>query len=213
MSRLVLASASPRRRELLGALGVDFDVIPSQIDETPLPGETPFQTQRRVTHDKAATVAKGLGDDRHLVVACDTTVLLEGDMLNKPADAAEARAMLGRLRGRAHEVRSCLVVARDGVAQAAEVASKVRMRDYADAEVDAYIATGDPFDKAGAYAVQHPEFRPVAEIAGCPLNVMGLPLCRLRGMLPDLPECGPVCATYSGRDCLANLTMPVRRRG
>ena len=213
MSRLVLASASPRRRELLGALGVDFEVLPSHIDETPLAGETPFQTQRRVTHDKAATVAASLADPTRDVIACDTTVLLDGDMLNKPADAAEARHMLTRLRGRLHEVRSCVVVARDGVAHASEVSSRVLMRVFSDDEMEAYIATGDPFDKAGSYAVQHPAFKPVLEIRGCPLNVIGLPLCRLRGMLPELPECGNVCARYSGRDCRVNLSAPVRRHG
>lgn len=133
MSRLVLASSSPRRRELLGALGVDFDVIASHIDEAPWLGETPFQTQRRVTHDKAATVAQSLSDPTRLVIACDTTVLLDGEMLNKPADADEARLMLGRLRGRWHEVRSCVVVTQDGIAQAAEVSSRVQMRAFTDA--------------------------------------------------------------------------------
>lgn len=211
MSRLVLASASPRRRELLGALGVEFDVHPSHVDEDPLPGETPFQTQRRVTHAKAATVAATLEDASRWVIACDTTVLLDGDMLNKPADAAEARHMLARLRGRAHEVRSCVVVARAGVAQAAEVATAVQMREYSDAEVEAYIATGDCFDKAGAYAAQHREFHPVARIVGCPLNVIGLPLCRLRGLLPDLPPSEPVRERYAGRPCAAVLAEPVRR--
>lgn len=194
---MILASASPRRRELLAALDVAFEARPSDVDETPLPGETPLDTQHRITLLKA----RAANCDHDIVIAADTTVLLDGEMLNKPADADEARRMLRRLRGRAHEVQSCLVVKRGTQETMEIVSSLVVMRDYTDDEIEAYIATGDPFDKAGAYAVQHPGFHPVAEIRGCPLNVIGLPLCALRRQLPHLPDPSPVCLRISGRTC------------
>jgi MAF protein len=198
---MILASASPRRRELLAALGVEFEVRPSNVDEASLPGETPLDTQHRVTLLKArAANASG----RQTVIAADTTVLLDGDMLNKPADAEDARRMLRRLRGRTHEVQSCVVIKQGGRETMEIVSSLVQMRDYGDDEIEAYIATGDPFDKAGAYAVQHPGFKPVADIRGCPLNVVGLPLCCLRRHLPELPESAGVCLAFSGRTCDEN---------
>ena len=216
---IILASASPRRRELLGALGVSFEVRPSNVDEDPLPGETPLQTQRRITVDKAKAV---LYDGRRktedgqtavsrlpsfIVIACDTTVLLDGEMLNKPADEAEAWRMLRKLRGRVHQVQSCLVI-RTGDQQIIDIViSDVQMRDYSDDEIAAYIATGDPFDKAGSYAVQHPAFKPVADIRGCPLNVIGLALCQLRKHMPDLPPCEAVCERYSGQSCPWSITL------
>ncbi len=198
---VILASASPRRRELLAALGVEFEVRPSNIDETPLPGEMPLDTQHRVTLMKARAAN---ARDHQTVIAADTTVLLDGEMLNKPADADDARRMLRRLRGRAHEVQSCVVI-KQGERETMEIVSSlVLMRDYGDDEIEAYIATGDPFDKAGAYAVQHPGFKPVADIRGCPLNVVGLPLCCLRRHLPELPEAARVCLAFSGRTCEEN---------
>ena len=210
---IILASASPRRRELLGALGVPFEVRPSNVDEDPLPGEPPLQTQRRITVDKANAA---MTDDRCavvgdrlsvVVIACDTTVLLDGEMLNKPADEAEAWHMLRKLRGRVHQVQSCLVI-RTGDQQIIDIViSDVQMRDYSDDEIAAYIATGDPFDKAGSYAVQHPTFKPVADIRGCPLNVIGLALCQLRKHLPELPPCEAVCERYSGKPCSTRLMI------
>ena len=224
---MILASASPRRRELLGALGVEFEVRPANINEDPLPGESPLATQHRITLEKARAAEKGLeirdwrlsrtiqspiSNLQSLIIACDTTVLLDGEMLNKPADAAEAWAMLRKLRNRAHEVQSCIVIKRSGEEGKEEgeeiidvVSSQVVMRDYSDAEIATYIATGDPFDKAGSYAVQHELFHPVAEIRGCPLNVIGLALCRLRAHLPQLPDCEQVCAVYSGQPCRQHL--------
>jgi MAF protein len=143
-----------------------------------------------------------------LILACDTTVLLDGEMLNKPVDAGEARSMLRRLRGRVHEVQSAIVL-RHGEEEVVDVVtSRVLMRGYGDDEIEAYIESGDPFDKAGSYAVQHAEFRPVAEIRGCPLNVIGLSLCHVRARLPWLPESGPVCEAMCGRACPARLDDP-----
>ncbi|MCS7061071.1 MAG: Maf family protein [Anaerolineae bacterium] len=202
MTKLILASASPRRRDLLTALGIEFEVRPPHVDESPLPGESPLETQHRITLLKARTA----NTDHGIVIAADTTVLLDGDMLNKPVNADDARHMLRRLRGRIHEVQSCVVIKQDAHEHIDIVSSLVRMRPYTDEEIEAYIATGDPFDKAGAYAVQHAAFRPVAEIRGCPLNVIGLPLCALRRRLPDLPDTTPVCKQFSGRSCAENLS-------
>ena len=204
--QLILASASARRRDLLSRLGVDFQVCPADVDESPRPGETPLVTQMRITRDKARTAQSKLSATSptlamHPIVACDTTVLLDGEMLNKPAGPEDARRMLRCLRSRAHQVQSVIVV-RHGTHETLEVVStQVLMRDYSDEEIEAYIATGDPFDKAGSYAVQHPLFRPVAELRGCPLNVVGLALCRLRACLPQLPDPSAVCQSFSGQPC------------
>ncbi len=199
---MILASSSPRRRELLARLGVPYVAFSPDVDEQPLPGETPLQTQHRITLEKARAAAAGPDE---VVIAADTTVLLDSEMLNKPADAGEAWAMLRALRGRMHEVQSCVVI-KQGTHEVMEVVSSlVTMRDYSDEEIAAYIATGDPFDKAGSYAVQHPLFQPVERIDGCPLNVMGLPLCRLRANLPVLPDPSPVCERFWGRPCLPEL--------
>ncbi len=138
----------------------------------------------------------------------DTTVLLDGDMLNKPADSDEAWQMLRRLRNRAHEVQSTIVIQRAEDTRTTVVTSRVTMRDYSDSEIEAYINGGDPFDKAGGYAVQHAAFQPVSEIRGCPLNVIGLSLCHLRACMPELPDCAGVCASYFKKPCPQQLDDP-----
>jgi septum formation protein len=216
---LVLASASPRRRELLATLGVQFIVCPANVNEDPLAGESPLETQHRITLAKAQAatrqVAEGMcipdaadAQESVPIIACDTTVLLDGDMLNKPADTDEAWHMLRRLRNRMHEVQSALVIQHGKDIQAAVITSRVMMRNYSDAEIEAYIGSGDPFDKAGGYAVQHAGFQPVSEIRGCPLNVIGLSLCHLRACMPDLPDCAQVCAAYFGKPCPSLLDDP-----
>jgi MAF protein len=203
---MILASSSPRRRQLLRMLGVDYVAVRPDVDESARADESPLETQHRITLEKARAPQ---ADDDEIIIAADTTVLLDGVMLNKPADEAEAWGMLRRLRGRAHEVQTCLVIKQGPHERMEIVSSLVTMRDYSDEEIAAYIATGDPFDKAGSYAVQHPKFQPVAEIQGCPLNVVGLPLCRLRAHLPHLPETSPVCRAFWGRVCLPELTAPM----
>ncbi len=221
---IVLASASPRRRELLTLLGITFRVCPADVDEAALPGETPLETQHRITREKARVAQMRLarGDcpalepdgtrpadaQSVIMIACDTTVVLDGEMLNKPADAAEARTMLRRLRGRAHEVQSAIVVRQGEREHMDIVSSQVVMRDYGDDEIEAYIATGDPFDKAGGYAAQHPTFQPIERIRGCPLNVVGLALCHLRSRLPHLPDPAPVCEAFTGKPCPGALSDP-----
>jgi septum formation protein len=195
VTRLILASGSPRRRELLASLGVEFTVIKSDIDETQHPGEPPYDYVRRLSLEKAAAVAAKLESAADVVLAADTVVILaadtlgvteSGEILGKPADADEARAILRRLRGRSHVVCTALTVRASDHTLTELTRTVVWMRDYTDAEIDAYIATGDPFDKAGAYAIQHETFRPVARIEGSYTNVVGLPLETLRPMLASV---------------------------
>jgi len=196
MRTLILASASPRRHALLARLGLPFQVRTAAVEEHPLPGETPVQTVRRLSRLKAKAVSAGLTDGvEDLIIAADTLVFLDHQVLGKPRDADEAVEMLRRLRRRAHQVVSGITVldALTGHMVTRTVSTIVWMRDYSEAEMAAYVATGDPLDKAGAYAVQRNDataqpggFRPVERVEGCPLNVMGLPLCRLDQMLRRL---------------------------
>lgn len=192
---IVLASASPRRRELLPALGVPFEVIPADIDES---GDDDDAT--RLARDLARRKALAVAADRpaDTVIGADTIVVLDGRQLGKPAGADEARAMLEALRGRTHHVVTGVAVIADGGEAMEAVTTAVTMRDYSDDEVTRYIARGEPFDKAGAYAVQDAEFAPAAAVEGCRCAVIGLPLWTLRRLLldtgvdvgpPALPDC------------------------
>jgi MAF protein len=182
---LVLASASPRRRELLTALGVPFTGRAADVPEE-LPPHVPAPVlAEELALAKARAVARE--EPRAVVLAADTIVVLDGRPLGKPADAEEARQMLRALRGRAHEVvTGVAVMAPGGVARTAHAVTRVVMRCYTDAEMEEYIASGDPFDKAGAYAIQHPVFRPVARVEGCYCNVVGLPLWTVRRLLAEV---------------------------
>lgn len=191
---LVLASASPRRRELLATLRRPFMVEVPDIDETPAPGESPAAYARRAAAEKAAAVAarlqsRGPKAAPRIVIGCDTDVVLDGRILGKPRDAAEARRMLRALSGRRHRVISGLCVlreTRDGAwrEQTAVVITEVRFRRVSRAEIEAYVASGDPMDKAGAYAIQGGAAGMVAAIRGSYTNVVGLPLAELAAMLP-----------------------------
>ena len=133
-----------------------------------------------------------------IIVAADTLVVVEGEVLGKPAGEAEARAMLQRLRGRAHQVLTGVVLQQGELTWAAVVATRVELRDYADADIAAYIARGEPFDKAGGYAIQDATLRPVERLSGCYLNVVGLPLCAVAAGLTALgasaePASAPAC--------------------
>jgi septum formation protein len=206
VSRLVLASQSPRRRALLAGLGVLFDADAADVDETPLPGERPDALACRLCQVKAAAVAA-----RHpgaTILAADTMVALDDMLLGKPADECEAAAMLRLLRGRTHQVYTAVCVAQDGSLVARLSVSDVSMRPYSDAEITAYVATGDPLDKAGAYAIQHPLFAPVAAWTGCYAGIMGLPLRMVAEMLAAAGIAGPadvsqVCENLSGGSCCA----------
>jgi MAF protein len=205
--RLVLASASPRRRQLFSLLEVPFIATAADVDEGIEEGESPQEMVCRLSLAKARAVALSYPED--LIVAADTTVALDGDVLGKPADETEAVAMLRRLRGRKHTVLSGVTVYHPTSGRiCTELAeSAVWMRAYTDEEVDRYAASGDPLDKAGAYAIQHQSFSPVERIGGCYANVMGLPLCHLSRALAQLGLTLPVdvpqaCQDFTGHRCL-----------
>ena len=172
---LILASASPRRRELLRTLCPDFRVMPSDLEET-LAAGSPRAAAAGLALDKARAVAARIGEG--VVLGADTIVVIDGQALGKPAGPDEARAMLRRLRGREHEVITGLAVvdARTGRSEATAVVSRVRMTEYGEAEIEAYVATDEPLDKAGAYAIQGRGGALVAGLEGSFSNVVGLPL-------------------------------------
>jgi septum formation protein len=219
MMKFILASSSPRRRELLGSLGIPFTIIKPDIDETQRPNESPLAYVARLSQEKAAAVGTrhvvSYEFDAQIVLAADTVVILGadtlgvdeyGDILGKPINADDARNMLRRLRARTHQVCTAMTLYmvesqnRPSLEYHTRISSTdVTMRDYSDAEIDVYIATGDPFDKAGSYAIQHPIFRPVAKIDCCYTNVVGLPLCTLKNMLVEIGW--PGITTVEACDC------------
>jgi septum formation protein len=186
---LILASASPRRQQFLRDLGLTCTIVVADIDEMPLPEETPIALARRLAASKAQAVAGRLSPSTQprLIIAADTVVALGDLQLGKPTDAADATAMLRQLRDRVHQVHSGVSVLDAGTGQQRTVVNTtdVRMRAYTDAEIAAYVATGDPMDKAGAYAIQHREFAPVLALTGCISGVIGLPLADLRELLGE----------------------------
>lgn len=211
MRSLILASSSPRRSELLHLINLPFEVSPADIVEIKNPDEYPSDYVLRLARHKAAAVAK---QRQGLVIAADTTVADGSEVLEKPADPADARRMLQQLRGRAHRVYTgiALVETNSGRSYDAVCCTDVPMRNYSDAEMEAYIATGDPLDKAGAYAIQHPGFHPVVDLQGCFASVMGLPLCHLLvGMWAlDIPVPGGLpqrCQEYLNYSCPVYKTI------
>jgi len=199
----LLASNSPRRRELLSWTGWTFEVCPSNVDERQGEGEAPLDYVRRLAESKALAAASRPLSAR-FILAADTIVVLDGEVLGKPANSLQAVDYLRRLRGREHQVITAIAVM--------EVASKtllqdtcrstVLMRNYQDAEIEAYVQSGDPLDKAGGYAIQHPIFRPVANFQGCFASVMGLPLCHLVRTMERFAEKARV---HVAQICQANL--------
>jgi MAF protein len=181
---LLLASNSPRRRQLLALGGWMFGMDISDVDETRLPAEAPADYVRRLAEAKARAVLPRAREE-HVIIGADTAVVIDGDVLGKPVDAQDARRMLARLRGRTHQVFTGISALRasDRNLWSAVVVTDVPMRAYSDAEIERYIESGDPLDKAGAYGIQNPDFQPVASMAGCYASVMGLPLCSLSRVL------------------------------
>jgi MAF protein len=175
---LVLASRSPRRRQLLAHLGLPFRVVVPQVEEdvAPVATATPDELAEALALAKAEAVARHEGES--IVIAADTIVVDGEAILGKPANAAEAAETLRRLRGREHRVVTGLAVVNAGSGERAalNVVTSVRMRDYSDVEIAAYVARSEPLDKAGAYAIQDEQFHPVASYDGCYCNVVGLPL-------------------------------------
>lgn len=190
---LVLASNSPRRKQLLAASGLEFTVLPAPVDESDRPGETPQAYVLRLAETKARAAQHAWANSSSaagvLFLGADTTVVVDGEILGKPDSPAQAWRMLQRLRDRTHQVLTAIALVRHpGDECIKDVAvSRVSMRSYTDEEIAAYVDEGDPLDKAGAYAIQHVEFHPVSAVEGCYANVMGLPVCRLAVLLQ---ECG-----------------------
>ena len=183
-ARVLLASASPRRRQLLETLGIEFTVAATAFDEETILHGPGSPTDKAVALARAKAAAARSGGEPY-VIGADTIVALGRDVLGKPASPDDAEEMLRVLRGRPHEVITGVAVLRraDGATFADTATTTVWMRHYSPTEITAYVATGDPLDKAGSYAIQHPQFHPAERIVGCYWNVVGLPLCLLSRLL------------------------------
>jgi len=175
-STLILASASPRRSELLTQLGVDFRVHPADIDESVVKGESPGDYVERMAREKAETVASLYEGDDCAILAADTTVVIDGDVLGKPRDHLDGLAMLARLSGRTHEVITAICLAGSGEAASVQITTRVQFASLSSAICEAYLATDEPWDKAGAYGIQGIAGAFVQRIDGSYSNVVGLPL-------------------------------------
>jgi septum formation protein len=178
---VILASASPRRRELLALVGIVHEVRPADIDESLWPGETPVGHSERLARGKAHAIAAAAGNA--VVIAADTIVVVDGDILGKPRDVAHATEMLRRLSGRQHTVYTAIAVARGERTESAVEAVEVVFRALSDSEIAEYIATGEPMDKAGAYGIQGFGATIVERVDGDYFSVMGLGMRRLVALL------------------------------
>ena len=200
---LILASNSPRRQQLLALGGWSFSVLVADVDESQQPDEAPGGYVLRLAEIKARKSAES-SDDDGVVIAADTAVVDGGEILGKPVDESDAVRMLERLRGHTHRVFTGLALLRvsDGRLLTDLTVTDVPMRTYSDEEIQNYVRTGDPLDKAGAYGIQHPGFQPVENLHGCFASVMGLPLCRLTYLLGEFGITSPSSA---GARCQAVL--------
>lgn len=178
MEEMILASNSPRRKALFSLFGMPFTVKPSDVDESRQSMEAPVAYVRRLACEKAVAAAQ---EQSGWVIGADTIVVDGDELLGKPTDPADARRMLRQLRGRTHQVYTGIAIHNSLTGQSFDTVccTQVPMREYTEEEIDGYIATGDPMDKAGAYAIQHAGFHPVIGMSGCYASVMGLPLCHL----------------------------------
>jgi septum formation protein len=203
--RLVLASASPRRRDLLGSLGLSFQVVTSGVDEEEHGGLSPEELAAKLALEKAQAVFEGSGDA--VVIGADTVVVVDGQVLGKPVDSSDARRMLELLRDRWHEVITAVAVVSGGSRSrlVRTVTTAVRMADYSDETIRDYVATSEPMDKAGSYAIQGEGGQLVSGIEGCYANVVGLPICLVTEMLGDvgvkISEKESICADPAGAPC------------
>jgi septum formation protein len=180
---LVLASQSPRRREILTQAGIPFVVRTGTVDEAPLSGESPADCVRRLAEEKASAVPAVAGET---VLGADTTVVVDGEMLGKPLDPADARRMLDRLSGRRHEVITGICLKRGAQRLRDAASTQVWFTPMTGAEIDDYIASGEPMDKAGAYAIQGLASKYIERIDGCYFNVVGLPVALVFRRLREL---------------------------
>jgi len=180
---LILASQSPRRRQLLAGAGFEFLVRPADVDESWRPGEDPVTHVKRLARDKARAVAAGPDD---VVLGADTVVVVDGEILGKPADAADAARMLRRLSGRAHQVYTGVCLKRGALELLDCEVTLVRFAALSEREIAEYVASDEPLDKAGAYAVQGLASKFIERIEGCYFNVVGLPVARVYRLLKSL---------------------------
>ncbi len=187
-ANIILASASPRRRELLARVGLEFQVIPSCVEETILPGETPEAHAVRLSSEKALEVAGRSEVTGRWFIGSDTIVVRDAEILGKPTDSAAAARMLRSLSDRSHRVISGYAVhdRQTGETHAAAVTTRVWFKQLTEAEIGEYIATGEPFDKAGSYAIQGIGAFMVPRIEGSYTNVVGLPLCEVIATLEEM---------------------------
>ena len=204
---LILASNSPRRRQLLALTGMPFVVSVANVDESQLANENPADYVLRLAETKARAIQ---AQADQVILAADTTVVDGSDILGKPRDEAEAIQMLTRLRGHTHQVYTgiALLRVRDGLLLKDLCITDVPMRDYSDEELRAYVESGDPLDKAGAYAIQHPGFRPVARMDGCFASVMGLPVCHVILQMRKM-DLQPDTNFFAGCETLLEYHCPV----
>lgn len=204
---LILASSSPRRQHLLTFLGVDFQVLTAEIDERVRPGETPKDYVSRLALSKSQAI-KSSPAVGWVILAADTAVVSENQILGKPVDSIQAANMLRKLRARTHYVFTSISV-RDTLTEEVITdlcVTEVGMRSYHESEIRDYVASGDPLDKAGAYAIQNTGFNPVQKISGCYTNVVGLPLCHLTELLKQMKidfqdQTTRGCRTSHGYSC------------
>lgn len=208
---LVLASSSPRRRQLLSLTGWKFSISAADVDESQQENESPADYVLRLAETKARAVARKARKDK-IILAADTTVVDGTDILGKPGDSSEAVQMLTRLRGHTHQVYTgvALLCVSDGLLLKDLCVTDVPMRDYSDAEIQVYVQTGDPLDKAGAYAIQHSQFHPVAEMSGCYASVMGLPMCHVIRLMRKL-DIQPNTDFFLSCETLLEYDCPVSR--
>ena len=184
---LLLASNSPRRKQLLALGNWNFNIVVSDVDESQLADETPTDYVLRLAQAKALAVVEKAHPE-NIIIGSDTAVVDGDEILGKPKDEMDAVRMLKQLRGHTHQVFTGVAVYRvDGESMLTELCvTDVPMRNYSDDEIQAYVKTGDPLDKAGAYAIQHPDFQPVESMSGCYASVMGLPMCHVLRTLKKL---------------------------
>jgi len=176
----VLASGSPRRKQLLALGNWEFTVTASDVDESQKPGELPKDYVLRLAREKTIVVSEKV-DLNSIVIGADTTVVDKAEILGKPKDKQDAERMLRQLRGKTHQVYTGVAIyrANDRKMFTELCITDVPMRTYSDEEISTYVRTGDPLDKAGAYAIQHTQFHPVESMHGCYASVMGLPMCHV----------------------------------
>jgi nucleoside triphosphate pyrophosphatase len=187
--KLILASTSPRRAELLREAGIAFEILMSQIDESRRPNETAAKMVARLAEAKARAAAEAASDkDPAIIIGADTAVELDGEIFGKPRDAADAREMLSYLSGRTHYAVTGIYALRlpEGAARSAVETTAVTFARLDQKEIDAYVASGEPLDKAGGYAIQGRAGRYIPSVEGCYFNVVGLPLARLYALLGEL---------------------------